>query len=324
MLQSNSFIRRKGFTLIELLVVIAIIAILIALLLPAVQQAREAARRSTCKNNMKQLGLAFHNYHDTHTIFPPGTINPGSQQCDSVFPEDNILNHTCFQMLLPFFDQANIYNQYNFSVPSNTTAFVGTCDSAYTRPTTDQFSIVPSPVPVFLCPSDPGEPVGTNTTGYYPNKDGMRTSYGIAANERDSDKTVTWSGDSYAYKSALGHNGAAKMRDLIDGASNTMILIENPLRKGKTTSTGAHPGYGPIWNAYTHGFFTVPRSYGINRPASATQSRVNNWGAGSFHEGGLHILLCDGSVRFLSENVHMTAVVRSLISIGNGEVLPEF
>lgn len=93
----------KGFTLIELLVVIAIIAILIALLLPAVQQAREAARRSTCKNNMKQIGLALHNYHDSHRVFPPGDINGGGYDSGWMTAAGQTpLNHTAYMMILPF------------------------------------------------------------------------------------------------------------------------------------------------------------------------------------------------------------------------------
>ena len=95
---------RRGFTLIELLVVIAIIAILIALLLPAVQQAREAARRTQCKNNLKQLGLALHNYHDVHRCFPFGH-------------EGTTKSFSAFSMLLPYLEQANVYNQIDFNVP---------------------------------------------------------------------------------------------------------------------------------------------------------------------------------------------------------------
>lgn len=100
--------KRRGFTLIELLVVIAIIAILIALLLPAVQMAREAARRTQCRNNLKQLGLALHNYHDTHTTFPPGLIAANDNFRDGM--------HSGLAMLLPQLEQSAVYNQLDFNV----------------------------------------------------------------------------------------------------------------------------------------------------------------------------------------------------------------
>src|SRR5262245_48859233 len=112
MLKSNR--PARGFTLIELLVVIAIIAILIALLLPAVQQAREAARRTSCKNNLKQLGIALHSYHDAHRTLPPGYLyrpNTGST------PPSNAAGFSWGAMSLPFLDQANLYQQFNWNVP---------------------------------------------------------------------------------------------------------------------------------------------------------------------------------------------------------------
>jgi prepilin-type N-terminal cleavage/methylation domain-containing protein len=108
--------RQSGFTLIELLVVIAIIAVLIALLLPAVQQAREAARRSQCKNNLKQVGLALHNYHDTYNRLPASCINPGSNFSDKYLTSGQVRNFTGYLAILPYLDQSPLYNQINFSV----------------------------------------------------------------------------------------------------------------------------------------------------------------------------------------------------------------
>src|SRR3546814_780854 len=109
-------VSHKGFTLIELLVVIAIIAVLVALLLPAVQQAREAARRSQCKNNLKQIGLALHNYHDTHRVFPPGQM---SWFGSDLFPLNAGARISWMQQILPFIDQAPLYNSFNWKVPAH-------------------------------------------------------------------------------------------------------------------------------------------------------------------------------------------------------------
>src|SRR2546423_439406 len=113
---------RRGFTLIELLVVIAIIAVLIALLLPAVQSAREAARRSQCTNNLKQMGLAFHNYHSANNAFPPAKIYSGSCYWSNA-GAGLVLNTTAFSMILGYMEQTPLYNAYNFSQPSSNAAW---------------------------------------------------------------------------------------------------------------------------------------------------------------------------------------------------------
>ena len=320
----NSMSRKRGFTLIELLVVIAIIAILIALLLPAVQQAREAARRSTCKNNLKQLGLAFHNYHDTHRVLPPAAINPGSANCTSVFSTNNIMNHTCFQMILPFLDQAPLYNLYNWSIPSGPAKHSG-CGHTAPPTTANQFGLLDSNLPVFICPSESGNPKGTTSTaGSYTSNGAHRTSYGVAANQYDSDKVSSFQGDTYSKKAALGLNGSARISAIKDGTSNTMLLIETPFEK-TTSGSDVYVGFGPYWDTYTHTNSIRPTGQGINRPRNAAYSqRVYGWGAGSSHTGGVHILLADGAVRFLSENADMTSVVQSLISASGGEVIGEF
>ncbi len=146
---------RRGFTLIELLVVIAIIAVLVALLLPAVQQAREAARRSACKNNMKQIGLALHNYHDTHSSFPPGYISDrpatnNSSWCRSSGPFPSSVQWAPWTVLiLPFLDQAPVYNQMNFDIP-----FQATSNKMDTSTINYQLVQDASPMTVYQCPSD--------------------------------------------------------------------------------------------------------------------------------------------------------------------------
>src|SRR5438105_1421933 len=147
--------QRWGFTLIELLVVIAIIAVLVALLLPAVQQAREAARRSQCKNNLKQMGLALHNYHDAAKFFPPALTGSGRS---TPAAEPLVLNTTATVLLLPYLDQAPMYNKYNFNVPSslsNPAPYTKTLAGGATAgtPTVNQ-AIYTQNLPVATCPSD--------------------------------------------------------------------------------------------------------------------------------------------------------------------------
>ena len=310
---SSHRLQKHGFTLIELLVVIAIIAILIALLLPAVQQAREAARRSTCKNNLKQMGLALHNYHDSHRVFPPATINAGLRGCADVHGSGEILNHTCYQMLLPFIDQTNLYNQFNWSLPSGRGDYT---DCTSTTPTSDQYSVVSSPVPVFLCPSDPGSPKKETMHPVYYAIFGWRTSYAVA-HYATGGAGGSWGANTDLRKGTLGPNGAARFRDITDGSSNTMVLCESQLIKDRED-------YGPFWNTASHTFFNRPGVAGYTFNFDYSDGKQNAWGAGSFHVGGAHILLADGSVRFISENVDRVGVVAALISIKGSEIMPEF
>ncbi|WP_194242800.1 DUF1559 family PulG-like putative transporter [Gimesia benthica] len=170
----------RGFTLIELLVVIAIIAILIALLLPAVQQAREAARRSTCKNNLKQIGLALHNYHDTHQLFPYATANPGN--CIPADPNATITNHTGWLYLLPFMDQANLYNQFNFSAATGQHNKTSNTLAGGSSITTGNAQLGTNVIPILLCPSDDGGSAypGADTNYGTGVANSARTSYGFS------------------------------------------------------------------------------------------------------------------------------------------------
>ena len=146
--------KKRGFTLIELLVVISIIAILIALLLPAVQQAREAARRTQCKNNLKQIGLAIHNYHETYTMFPPGQQWSGPVWNDKNGDGDTDDNGerspgwSWTAMILPYIDQQPLYDKIDFGSPLNDSKLTGT-----------NLAVVRQPIEGFLCPSDSLEKV---------------------------------------------------------------------------------------------------------------------------------------------------------------------
>jgi len=302
----------SGFTLIELLVVIAIIAVLIALLLPAVQQAREAARRSQCKNNLKQLGLAMHNYHDTHQIFPPGTINAGCE-CDKVAPGGPILNHTGYQMMLPFLDQAALYNAFNFNVASTDSRHQPANCNADVPTTGNQFSVLKGQIPVFRCPTDPDSDKGTNVGAYAHSLGSYRVSYGMASTLSDYDMTSPYS--QLSVKGVFAMNGAARMRDITDGTSNTIALAESPFKKNEN-------GLGPYWAAYNLFQFLDLDAAPFN--TGVTTTGVGRNIAGSHHVGGMQILLSDGSVRFLSENASQTDVIRPLSTISKGEVIGEF
>jgi prepilin-type N-terminal cleavage/methylation domain-containing protein len=223
--------RRKAFTLIELLVVIAIIAVLIALLLPAVQQAREAARRTQCKNNLKQLGLALHNYHDTANTFPPGWIGKSS---------GNYSGFGWNSMLLPYVDQGPLYNILSQGgIPNMLTGLAA--NTTTTVKTTD------STLGALRCPSDPGPPTGTVTTGgtvqfgrsnypavcgFDPLQTGISTNWASTAAQvppaTSFQKMSTYWVDQVVnqWGGCFGENTRKGIRDMTDGASNSFVIGE--------------------------------------------------------------------------------------------------
>jgi len=324
----KSAARRKtaGFTLIELLVVIAIIAILIALLLPAVQQAREAARRTQCKNNLKQIGLALHNYHDSFRVFPYATTNTG--QCFTN-AGDVVTNHTGWLMLLPMFDQGPLYNQFNFSWATgirNTGS--GTVIGGTTSPPNTNLILSTNKLQALLCPSDTGPQFyapGDATYGCGVPL-GARTSYGFSVQQGNG--CTRWMLEGTTTRSMFGLGSNANMRDIADGASNTVAVVETTLDvdDGETESwaCSSHVGMGVNLNA----------ARGINNfwccawraPPNAQYQRNRNgeWGEpGSCHAGGIHVLMGDGTVRFLSENID-TGTRTALSRIADGVSVGEF
>lgn len=317
---------RQGFTLIELLVVIAIIAILVALLLPAVQQAREAARRSSCKNNLKQIGLAMHNYHDTHRVFPPAVINPGCNGCNAApIPADliiNVRNITGHLLILPFVEQAPLYDQIDFSQPVGLSAHADVTDPSAAGAAANMAAIKNQRISVFACPSDPDDKPGTSTatSSHYYSTGYHRTSYGMISrtwNDNANNGNLFWrsSTNTASLRSAFGINGAAKMRDITDGTSNTIFMCETSMGKSSTN-------YGPYWGTWTNTFW-LQMSYGINTPVNSTNPKPFAWTPGSQHDGGCHVVLADGSVRFISENTNEPTLL-DLVSISDGQVIGEY
>lgn len=274
-------IRRQGFTLIELLVVIAIIAILIALLLPAVQQAREAARRSNCQNNLKQLGLAMHNYHDNHNTFPPaGILQPGGSGTSA----RNGMGWQVF--LLPFVDQSALYNQFDFNISYNQAP---------------NSNIPTTRVTVFLCPSSK-EVESPNEAGrgpiHYWGVQGPRGVNPMGGNYTGVSLTQARGG--FANQGIMFPNSRVPIEWIYDGTSNTFAIGEASW-VGNTQMRAWHRGPNDTSNYHTCS------SRNISQPINAKiiPTQWNDTPYGSEHAGGTFFLMCDGAVRFVSENVDM-------------------
>ena len=321
--------QRKGFTLIELLVVIAIIAVLIALLLPAVQQAREAARRTQCKNNLKQLGLAMFNYHDTYNMFPMSALlngGPGGQR------------QSCFVGMLPYIDQAPLFNlsQAGGTAASvnGTTNYVG--NSFVPWDSNNRLNV--TKIPAFLCPSDGDSTVQLPLQG---------TNYATNRGDTIWDHTPQWNGNGGRgsrgmFVGGQGASGTRAVRDVTDGLSNTIAMAEMIKAKPgcSTIKTGAmsvafdqttlrsnpavcftdlagtgSPGTiktptnwrGLRWtdgNACYTGFTTILGPNKISCPSNnGGDSGDGIYEPASLHTGGAQVLMGDGTVRFISENI---------------------
>ena len=322
---------RRGFTLIELLVVIAIIAVLIALLLPAVQQAREAARRTQCKNNLKQAGLALHNYHDTHGTFPPSTIANGSITTGTAHAPQ-VLNTRGWIGLLPFFEQSALFNNYDSTqaVCDRTTGgggmLMGTPDAG-------NWDIVSQSLPMLLCPSDPGDPYYRGTAEQYrisaaaptatPPRYGAKTCYDFSVARHATAAQGTWQTLGLATRRMFGANGAAKIGDISDGTSNSAMLVESVLTlKNGTTSMWGYANHTSSGNdlAFTDGInFAYCCAWNTPPFSNTTPTPVAHWGTpGSYHTGGCHIGFGDGSIRFMSENID-TLIRQRVAYISDGQ-----
>jgi prepilin-type N-terminal cleavage/methylation domain-containing protein/prepilin-type processing-associated H-X9-DG protein len=321
---------RRGFTLIELLVVIAIIAILIALLLPAVQQAREAARRTQCKNNLKQFGLALHNFHDNYNFLPPAKIameqNPapdrlGSWDLTVTRSNPGLSAHA---VILPFMEQANLFERITTwkgfdPIPYPTDTYTPSRRNSWWNLDWDDAQIK---FPMFLCPSDPqisrlgqlpglhawctdltcAGGSGTWGTEYWFGQQAAigQTNYLPSGGPIGGHLSNGWN----SVKGIFGSGAKTKFRDITDGLSNTIAFFE---------VTGGDD-YSFFW--IDNGAF--PTAWGFGK----AYNQLN-----SAHTGGVQVLLADGSVRFISENIDSTryaGTLHSLAAMADGRTIGEF
>lgn len=346
---------RKGFTLVELLVVIAIIGILVGLLLPAVQSAREAARRMQCQNNLKQIGLAIHNYESTYKRIPCAIMgsNPRLGQ-PGAFDDDG---YGWLVSILPFIEQTNLYNSLNATVPLGTPGAIQQWFDG-TLPGAPGGTIIPGGdaiISAYKCPSDalpdivpqnftiPGSLGALSGGPEHPWAVGYaRTSYKTAGG--------SYLGDDGAMHKLWEHindNGSVgrKFGDFQDGLSNSLLSVESTYVSSCSAARGA-PGPYPIdlnaicggdaqhedWAVWIGGAGTdegcrtngrtnspINGRVGPNRMAGA----VNDDCAFSYHTGGANIVMGDGSVHFLSENLDQRTY-GNMHSIRDGQVLGEW
>ncbi|QDS86927.1 putative major pilin subunit [Rosistilla ulvae] len=297
--------QRRGFTLVELLVVIAIIGILVGLLLPAVQAAREAARRMSCTNNLKQIGLALHNYHDTYQKLPPGLIDHSSSQSSakagwgwSVF-------------ILPAIEQSPLFDALEVNTKSLDEHRGSTTETVTTVQTT-------TPLSVFECPSDPGPSINTKRGGH------AKTNYvGVFGSGFSTSSAGGGYHDSNAkssqFNGLFAGNSKVRFRDILDGLSNTFAVGEvESLNKNAGVWVG---NYGP--NRWGGVYFDARIGTLINATSGTNPSWASTANFSSFHPGGAHFVKADGSVGFITENID-GRTYENLASRNDGKVIGEY
>lgn len=318
--------RSRGFTLIELLVVIAIIAILIALLLPAVQQAREAARRTQCKNNLKQLALALHNYHDSAGMLP------GASYCGGTGTSTIAHCHTWIEMTLPYFEQSALYNKIDFNVANhqgvNPALLNGWIFNALMCPSDPDSGLYPNSREASYTPGT-GDSLGAS---YVPSAGPLHMNICPVAAQTPNTNCLSTGGARQGVDAPGMFNGGYKsyrLRDCTDGTSNTFLVGETlPLYSSFHMYFASHMHIGTVNPPPNYHKVYSPCNTTVNTKAQLRTTRIDTCYAhmGGFmsqHVGGVQMALADGSVRFISENINYNTWT-SLGSKDDGLVVGEF
>jgi prepilin-type N-terminal cleavage/methylation domain-containing protein len=286
----------RGFTLIELLVVIAIIAVLIGLLLPAVQKVREAANRSKCQNNLKQIGLALHNYHDVNGTLPPGGTTAGTQGLSYLV------------LILPFVEQSNLHKPFNLK-------------EAYNTPTNSALGL--QPVSTYQCPVAPElyteasfEFVGDKKpfTAHYVANQGPKNP---PANTYRVGPPVTQG--AMALQGVMGMDTKYRFADITDGTSNTFLIGELAFKLPNVPPAGYRSWTRGCWNGDPDLQCTFSKNvrFALNSTLYNGSNNYNDMSFGSVHPGGASFALCDASVRFVNESISMTVYWSTASRNGN-------
>ena len=317
---------RRGFTLIELLVVIAIIAVLVALLLPGVQQAREAARRAQCRNNLKQLGLAILNYESATNVFPPAGIGYGwCNTSPTNIGTPRVHNLNGLTLLLSYVDQDPLASQFDYSVGAYDLK-AGCCCGLVGNPTatvagtpaihTDLVNLAQS---AFRCPSDAGNPnqgIG-GCYGTLTGSGGAKTNYDFITSRNDF-SCNNWSVSAGDQRRMFGENSSTRAASVTDGLSNTLMVGETTfdVLNGRTSSWGYRGWVMTGVDVEATGI----NMWFLSATFPTTPGKLGSWGrAGSSHTAGAHFTLGDGSVKFLSENMNLT-LLTNLAKMSDGAV----
>jgi prepilin-type N-terminal cleavage/methylation domain-containing protein/prepilin-type processing-associated H-X9-DG protein len=288
---------RSGFTLIELLVVIAIIAVLIGLLLPAVQKAREAASRTQCQNNLRQLGLGCLNHENTYGYLPPvSTVVTGMGWITEI---------------LPFVEEAPLYKQYNQSLP-------------FYDPS--QQAVVTTRLSVVECPSAPSDTRILSGTDASINFQAATTDYFAVAGLSSVVLTTGWAPASGDLSGVLEVDGQRKILEVTDGTSNTIMLTEMAGRPRVWVTGPQLSPNQPAWLTYGFGAWAHNDAHyvqsftpdGLVAPGSCAVNCSNFFGIFGFHTGGANVIFADGSVRLLNNGTD-AGVVYSLLTRAGGE-----